>query len=201
MSINFDNITTLPEELNYKIFSFLDPIALGKCCLVNKKFNELASNDNLWKDMFSTIYFHSGISVKKNVDSYAVISFDEIFQRIKKFSTHFFADKVFEFKALFLFNPDCAVSFLFGYGKVNRIQEPDVKETCIFVNKLEGNAETKSMSNYNDLHNPFPYYQYNFDQWRTTLPDSKDKEILAKKIDDLIESIKKNLRYSVSEFR
>ena len=192
MSINLDNITTLPEELNYKIFSLLDPISLGNCCQVSKKYNELASNDNVWKDMFPNVSFPSGISAKKYMDSQAVTSFDGIFQRIKKFSTQFFPDKVFKFNVLFPFNLDYYVSVRFGYGEVSDRQEANVKESCIFVKKLinEQTFTTASMA-LNDLQ--LPIYRTNSDEWEVRVLCCEDKDILISKLIDLFFSIKNDL--------
>ena len=140
MSINLDKITTLPEELNYKIFSFLDPITLGKSCQISKKFNELVSHDNVWKDMFPNVYFPSVISAKKYIDSQSVNSRDAIIQRINNFCNYFALNTVFEFNALFPYNPGCMLTVKIGYGNVTSDQNAMVQETCLFMKKLEGKS-------------------------------------------------------------
>lgn len=44
-----DMITYLPKLMSRKIFSYLDPVSLARCCLVNKVWNEYASDQLLWK--------------------------------------------------------------------------------------------------------------------------------------------------------
>ena len=164
MSINLDNITILPEELNYKIFSFLDPISLGNCCQVSKKYNELASHDNVWKDMFPNVSFPSGISVKKYIDSHAVISIDEIAKSIEKFVDNSVFNQIATFSVSFPYNPEYYLSICFGCvivsgERINKILTDNTpfwensraafssmcneaadsyNETCFVIKKLEG---------------------------------------------------------------
>lgn len=45
-----DMITFLPKMVSLKIFSYLDPVSLARCCQVSHLWNELANDSLLWKN-------------------------------------------------------------------------------------------------------------------------------------------------------
>lgn len=44
-------IPQLPSEINYEIFSYLDPMTLSRCCQVSKEWKKLASDERLWSKL------------------------------------------------------------------------------------------------------------------------------------------------------
>jgi hypothetical protein len=48
MTSSFD---CLPKGVDLAVFSFLDIQAIGRCCQVNKKFKQLASENVLWRNL------------------------------------------------------------------------------------------------------------------------------------------------------
>ena len=51
IEIEIDFTQLIPEELIVKIFSYFDLETLGRICLVNKKWKQLAIDPNLWKNV------------------------------------------------------------------------------------------------------------------------------------------------------
>ena len=45
-----DMISYLPKMVSLKIFSYLDPVSLARCCQVSHLWNELANDSLLWKE-------------------------------------------------------------------------------------------------------------------------------------------------------
>ncbi len=66
-----DMISYLPKMLSLKIFSYLDPVSLARCCQVNHIWNELANDSLLWKRLcFLSRWRFSAASESKQMLKY-----------------------------------------------------------------------------------------------------------------------------------
>ena len=143
----FDVIQSLPEEIAFEIFSYLDPIELGRCCAVSCHWNAIASDERLWKQLFPGLAVPQDKSVKEYVDLCSIKSMDELVVRIQKFVQRVQLNKKGEFRCLFPFNPKCSALAVIGYGKMDSHADPDLKELCIYVKKSpQVKDEPKSLS-------------------------------------------------------
>ncbi len=150
---NFDIIQYVPEEVATEIFSYLDPMELGRCCAVSTYWNRVASDERLWKNLFPEL------NVSQNKREYiclhAVKSKEELIERIKDFMQRVNLDRIGEFRCLFPFNPNYSARVVLGYGKIHPAADPDVEELCIYVKKsLQTDAEETPSSLYLFCYDP-----------------------------------------------
>lgn len=68
------NFFTIPNHITYEIFSMVSESALSRLAQVCHKFNELISDDNLWKDSVKTrnIVLLNGIAKKQVIALYTL---------------------------------------------------------------------------------------------------------------------------------
>ena len=85
------NVASLPKDVQLNcIFPPLEPLELTRCCQVCKQWNELASDESLWKEIARRTFGGIPIAQKvkgvlKNIPLRHVKSNDEILERLKAF--------------------------------------------------------------------------------------------------------------------
>ena len=131
------NINSLPTELNYKIFSFLDLKDLETCNQVNKQFNECLKNEYFWNELLPSVNEHT------------VSSIDAVINRIRSFFEQYLKDdKVYEYQVKFPFISDCKIDFKFGPGTLREHNAPSRTEKLFYVRKHAEKGSPDSSGRY-----------------------------------------------------
>lgn len=116
------------QDCMLKILSYLDLPTLGKCCLVNKQWEILASNDALWRPIFPNIATPPQVARKRYITARAVTSEPAILKRLQSFADRIRPNQISSFECLFPFNPLSSIRVDIAHGKcLVCIGEPDIR--------------------------------------------------------------------------
>lgn len=132
-NINFDIIQDLPVEVAQKIFSYLDPCELGKCCAVNNYWRTIATDERLWKNLFPGLNTPPNKSIREHICESAITSKSALVKNIIPFIQRIKLNQIAEFNCYFPFNPNYNASVVLGYGNLHPTSEPEIKEQRVFV--------------------------------------------------------------------
>jgi hypothetical protein len=139
MAVGLFPNTDLPPECNLTILSHLGAQDLGRCCQVSKEWRKLASDDNLWKQLFPGLTLPEGVSRKELFnDSHFVNSRAKIKQHIAEFVDNLPLNEAATIKCYFLKNPGCTITVKVGKVNGNAKTEPSRIEKIIFKGTLKG---------------------------------------------------------------
>lgn len=123
-----DPAQILPTETMHNIMGRLDQFTLGKCEAVSKSWQELASDDSLWKDFLprATLILMNGVKLKSQVAKPYITSPQQLIERIRQLAAAIpFFDRG-HFKVNFPRNPslsrDIEIDISWGtVGNKNRV--------------------------------------------------------------------------------
>jgi hypothetical protein len=134
LALNTDLLSQLPEELEYHVLSYLEPKDLSRCESVCKRWQRLASDENLWKNLIPESFLLQNKTIKQAVIEYnqhSVYSIDELTERITKFASKIPTDQIAEMRCAFPLHPVYSFKVKFGHGQVTMTGDAQVHEYCI----------------------------------------------------------------------
>ncbi len=155
---NFDILTALPPECSFLILSHLEAKDLGKCSRVSTLWQNLLSDDMLWKNCFPKIVFPQGFAVREYIYTHAVTTEQEILNRIHEFAHRVQFTQLGVFTCIFPFNLTYKVTVQIGYGNVyQNIQPEKLEESAFFIKEIHRKCDfnqKSSMENDCPIINP-----------------------------------------------
>lgn len=137
MSVFFNSIDCVPVEiLQQGIFPNCNAQDLAQCSRVSKKWEKLASADNLWIQAVPGISDLVTQGIKNYVCSLAVGSENKLLERFEEFTAKTLLNQKNRFACFFPYSPDSRFVVDIGFGDIdlsNNVR-PDESQLCIFMN-------------------------------------------------------------------
>lgn len=125
-------LVTFPQELQLTILSYSDIQSIGRMGIVNRYWNQLTQDNNLWKKLFPDSSKFNLDNIKKILDSHIITTFNDALDVTKKFISEIGPEDRGEFTCYF---SDCLTTvFKFSLGVINR-EEPNLKTFYLFSSK------------------------------------------------------------------
>jgi hypothetical protein len=138
-----DPMILFPKNISHMTMKFLDLQSIVRCSQVSKKWNELASDDILWRPWVETVFpkllnsLPEGMNIKQYFNSCTLSTLDQTIERIKVFMQRVRENENHIFECYFPATlPLCWLKVEFGIYPENRSMKPDLHEYCIFVGDL-----------------------------------------------------------------
>jgi len=146
-----DPMVYLNEDHHFQIFSYFDMEELAKCCRVSQKWHKFASQDRLWRRCLPEITVLPKVNIKKYINTCALISLNQLIQRIREFVDQLPLNKIGVLTCFFATNPKCKISMQFRYCGVNFHSQGRgyLKERVyIFARTIQGNNKVHTDDNH-----------------------------------------------------
>jgi len=132
----------LSKDHQLRILSYLNPMELAQCFQVNRSWENLASDDSLWEQLFPDLTIPANTSAKRYIKSLnPVTSYNQILHKIQRLSSKMRFNQNISFTCNFPLNPRCIVEITFAHTDIFRTSqvESDYEEICTFAKKLPAN--------------------------------------------------------------
>ncbi|MEX1013054.1 MAG: F-box-like domain-containing protein [Waddliaceae bacterium] len=124
------------EDLNRKIFSYLDIQDLANVSCVNRACRELGSDERLWENQCPEIKTPDGMSLKRHLSQHGVLTENKLIERVREFVKKVQINQIGVYECQFPLNNNAySCKIVIGSGKFE--SRRPVVQRDIFAKKID----------------------------------------------------------------